>query len=234
LNSRNIEKADVAVTDRLIADEMRVALADCVIGREIIVVEETTSTNDSVLQRTTQTTREGLVVFAERQTAGRGQRNNVWESAAHKGLWFSILLRPKIDIHKSGRLTAWAVTAIAQTISEEFALAPTIKPPNDVYVDGKKVAGVLVEMRAQKNAPHLAVLGIGINVNHEVEDFSEELRPLAISLTMALDRSAKVRQSDGLVPRRGRIRRGEHVDRQRFAVALLRNLDRTYSETFGS
>ena len=217
-----IDKSGATITDRLIADEMRDALGDCIIGREIVVVEETTSTNDSILQRATQTADEGLVVFAERQTTGRGQRNNTWESAAHKGLWLSILLRPTIDIDKSGRLTTWAVSVIAQTISEQFALTATIKSPNDVYIDGKKVAGVLVEMRAQKNAPYFAVLGIGINVNHGAEDFSKELRGRAISLSMALDRSAK-----------GRIRRGEHIDRQKFAVALLRNLDRTYPETFG-
>jgi BirA family biotin operon repressor/biotin-[acetyl-CoA-carboxylase] ligase len=211
LNTRKIDKSEAAVSDRLTADEMRDELADCMIGREIIVVEETTSTNDSVLQRATQKTRQGLVVFAERQTAGRGQRNNLWESAAHKGLWFSVLLRPKIDINESGRLTYWAVNVVAQTILKEFALAATIRPPNDVYLDGKKVAGVLVEMRAQKNAPHFAVLGIGINVNHATEDFSDELRPRTISLATALDR---------------------FVDRQRFAVALLRNLDRTYCETF--
>ena len=183
-----IDKSGATITDRLIADEMHDALADCVIGREIIVVEETTSTNDSILQRATQTTREGLVVFAERQTTGRGQRNNTWESAAHKGLWFSTLLRPKISIDKSGRLTTWAVNVIAQTISEHFALVATIKSPNDVYVDGKKIAGVLVEMRAQKNAPHLAIAGIGINVNHAPEDFSTKLRSRAISLAQALDR----------------------------------------------
>ena len=208
-----IDKPGTAVTDRLTADEMRDGLGDCMIGREIVVIEETTSTNDSVLQRAAQTTHEGLVVFAERQTAGRGQRNNLWESAAHKGLWLSILLRPKIDIEKSGRLTSWAVNVIAQTISEQFALVATIKSPNDVYVDGKKIAGVLVEMRAKKNAPHFAVLGIGINVNHGVGDFSEDLRGRAISLAMVLDR---------------------HVDRQKLAVALLRNLDRTYPEMFGS
>ena len=202
-----------AAIDRLVADELRDALGVCTIGREIVVLEETASTNDSVLQRATFDTPEGLVVFAERQTAGRGQRGNTWESAAHKGLWFSILLRPKIDIGDSGRLTAWAAEAIAQTIAKEFALSATIKPPNDIYIAGKKIAGVLVEMRAQQNAPHVAISGIGINMNHRLEDFSKELRSRAISLAMVLDRQ---------------------VDRQQFAIALLRNLDRTYVETFGS
>ena len=196
---------------RLDSEVIRRALGDCTIGREIIVLEETTSTNDAVLQRTTPTTPEGFVVFAEHQTAGRGQRTNRWESAAHKGLWFSILLRPKIDISQSPRLTAWVLDAIAKMLNDKLFVAATIKAPNDIQIEGRKVAGVLVEMRAQSSAPHLAIVGIGINVNQAPEDFSEELRSRAISLSMAL---------------------GRKVDRHEFAIALLRDLDRAYSQTF--
>jgi len=206
---------------RLSEDKIRDAMSGCTIGREIFVLEATTSTNDSVLERTLPSTREGLVVFAERQTAGRGQRTNFWESVDRKGLWFSFLLRPKIDIGDSPYLAEWAARTVADTISKEFALPATVKLPNDVMVAGKKIAGVLVEMRAKKNAPHIAIIGIGVNVNHQPEDFSEELRPRAISLAMALDRSAK-----------GRIHRGEQVDRHQLAVALLRNLDVTYRQIF--
>jgi BirA family biotin operon repressor/biotin-[acetyl-CoA-carboxylase] ligase len=205
------------------AQQLRDALGPCIIGREIVVLEETTSTNDSILHRAASGAVEGLVVFAEHQTAGRGQRQNVWESAAHNGLWFSILLQPKIDIADSPRLSRWAIDTVAKTIEREFGLAATIKPPNDVYVGDKKVAGVLVEMRAQQNAPHLAVVGIGINVNQRVEDFSEELRSRAASLAMLLIRSAT-----------GRIHRGEQVDRAGFALALLRELDRTYQKCFNA
>lgn len=196
---------------QLSEDEIRAALSGCTIGREIFVLETTTSTNDSVLERTSPTTPEGLVVFAERQTAGRGQRNNSWESATGKGLWFSILLRPKIDIGESPQLAEWAARSVADTISKEFELQAMVKLPNDVVVAGKKIAGVLVEMRARKNAPHIAIVGIGVNVNHRAEDFSEELRARAISLAMTLDRE---------------------VDRHQFAVALLRNLDRSYRGAF--
>ena len=197
--------------DALSADKLRAGLQSSIIGREIVVLEETTSTNDSVFERATPTTPEGLVVFAERQTAGRGQRSNLWESTAGNGLWFSILLRPKIDIGDSPRLAEWAARTIAATISKEFALPATLKLPNDVMIAGKKVAGVLIEMRAQKNAPHIAIAGIGVNVNHRAEDFSEELRTCAISLAIALERQ---------------------VDRHQFATALLENLDRTYAEVF--
>ena len=202
----------VEALDRLIASEMQAGLGTAVIGRQITVLEQTDSTNDAILRISTPNSEEGLVLFAEDQTAGRGQRGNRWESTAGKGLWFSILLRPRIDINNSPRLTAWAAEAISDVIRHEFSLKTTIKLPNDVEIDGRKVAGVLVEMRAQEKAQHLAVAGIGINVNQSLEDFPKELQGRAISLAMALDRQ---------------------VDRQKFAIALLRNLDRSYRESFG-
>jgi len=196
---------------RLIANTLRADLGTALIGREIIVLEQTGSTNDAILQSATPDSNEGLVLFAEHQTAGRGQRGNRWESAAGKGLWFSILLRPNIDISNSHQLTAWAVEAVSETIRNEFSLETAIKFPNDIQINGRKVAGVLVEMRAQEKAPHLAVAGIGINVNQSLADFPVELQSRAISLAMAL---------------------GRHVDRQKFAVALLQNLGRTYRAGF--
>jgi BirA family biotin operon repressor/biotin-[acetyl-CoA-carboxylase] ligase len=165
------------------------------------------------LEAATPNSNQGLVLFAEHQIAGRGQRGNRWESAAGKGLWFSILLRPGIQIAESGRLTIWAIEAVSDVIRTEFSLEPGIKLPNDVQLSGRKVAGVLVEMRAQEKAPHLAVVGIGINVNQSREDFPPELQSRAISLAMAL---------------------GRPVDRRQLAAALLRYLDRTYRERFTS
>ena len=193
------------------AQKLRADVDPAIIGREIFVLDETTSTNDSVFERISPTTPEGLLVFAESQTAGRGQRSNSWESAAGKGLWFSFFLRPELDIGDSPRLAEWAARTAADTISKEFALDATVKLPNDVMIADRKVAGVLVEMRAQKNAPHIAIVGAGVNVNHQLEDFSGELRERAISLAIALDRQ---------------------IDRQQFAVALLKNLDRTYADVF--
>jgi BirA family transcriptional regulator, biotin operon repressor / biotin---[acetyl-CoA-carboxylase] ligase len=198
--------------DRLVGEDLQADLGSAVIGQEIIVLEQTGSTNDAILQISNANSKEGLVLFAEHQTAGRGQRGNRWESAAGKGLWFSILLRPRIDLATSPRLTAWAAEAISGTIQSEFPLTPTIKPPNDVQIDECKVAGVLVEMRAQKNASHLAIAGIGVNVNQSREDFPKELQSRAISLAMAV---------------------GKQVDRQKLAIAFLRKLDRTYRELFG-
>ena len=206
----------------LIADQLKAELTGAsVIGREIIILNETGSTNDAILQLASNQgaavssppslIKEGLVLFAEHQTTGRGQRGNRWESTKGKGLWFSILLRPEVQLRDSGRLTVWAVEAISDAIRAEFGVAPVIKLPNDIQLFGRKVAGVLVEMRAQKNAPHFVVVGIGINVNQSRADFPGDLQGRAISLAIALDRP---------------------VDRQEFAVALLQNLDETYRAQF--
>jgi BirA family transcriptional regulator, biotin operon repressor / biotin---[acetyl-CoA-carboxylase] ligase len=215
--------------DRLIASQLQAALPSAFIGRRIVVLEQTTSTNDAILQIASPQGaavpslaavasakegppshgHEGLVVFAEHQTAGRGQRSNRWDSAAGEGLWFSVLLRPQIQLNESYRLTVWAIEALSDVIRAEFALDSTIKMPNDVQLRGRKVAGVLVEMRAQRKAPHLAVVGIGVNANQS--DFPTELQDKATSLAMTL---------------------GRRVNRQEFAIALLRQLDRTYRQRF--
>src|SRR5438093_10732010 len=114
------------MSDRLIADELQTHSAHATIGRQIIVLEQTSSTNDAILQVATVNSNQGLVLFAEHQTAGRGQRGNRWESAAGKGLWFSVLLRPKIQINDSGRLTIWAIETISDVIRTEFSLEPAI------------------------------------------------------------------------------------------------------------
>jgi BirA family transcriptional regulator, biotin operon repressor / biotin---[acetyl-CoA-carboxylase] ligase len=209
--------------ERLIPDQLKAELPSAIIGREIMVIEETGSTNDAIFQLASfqgaavssapSLLEEGLVVFAEHQTAGRGQRGNRWESTAGKGLWFSILSRPKIQLSDSGRLTIWAIETISDVIRTEFRLEPVVKLPNDVQLCGRKVAGVLVEMRAQENAPHVAVIGVGINVNQSRDDFPPELQGSAISLAMAL---------------------GRQLDRQKFAAVILRNLDLTYREKFSS
>src|SRR5436190_18747441 len=201
--------------DQLAAHQLKAEIPDAVIGREIIVLQETSSTSDAISRVASAdglpSILEGLVVFAEHQTDGRGQRGNRWESTAGKGLWFSILLRPEIPLSNSGRLTIWAIEAISDVIRTEFGLEPAIKLPNDVQLDEHKVAGVLVEMRAQDKAPHLGMVGIGINVNQCRDDFPAELQDNAISLAMAL---------------------GREVDLQNFAIALLRKLDLTYREKF--
>jgi BirA family transcriptional regulator, biotin operon repressor / biotin---[acetyl-CoA-carboxylase] ligase len=192
------------LSDRLIATELRLGLTGCRIGNEIIVAGETTSTNDLAWEAAERGATAGFVVFAERQTQGRGQYGRRWESAPHRGLWFSVLLRPAMTLRESPRLTPLLAEVVSATIAEETGCAPTIKPPNDIYIAGRKVAGVLIEGRTAGDGSYVAVAGIGINVNQTSDDFPEELRRTAGSLAMAT---------------------GRRIDRSKLAIALLRNLE---------
>ena len=193
-------------SDRLIAKELRAGVEGCRIGNEIVVVEETASTNDLAWEAAQRGAAEGFVVFAERQTKGRGQYGRRWESAPYRGLWFSVLLRPAMTLRESPQLTALLAEVVSVTIATETGCTPAIKPPNDIYISGRKVAGVLVEGRTASDGSYLAVAGIGINVNQTIDDFPEELRATAGSLAMATGRT---------------------MSRTGLAIALLRNLDGT-------
>ncbi|MEI8063098.1 MAG: biotin--[acetyl-CoA-carboxylase] ligase [Verrucomicrobiota bacterium] len=157
--------------DRLMADDLRARLQTQVIGREILVFEETTSTNDAVERLARSQPHEGLVVFAESQSKGRGRHARPWVSPRGKGLWFSVLLRPKFSL---SRVTVAASVAVARVAGREAR----IKWPNDVTLHGRKLAGILTETRQAA-----AILGIGLNVNCRDEDFPVDLRKLVIGMT---------------------------------------------------
>lgn len=198
-------------TDPLDADALRAALGAQLIGRHLIVLAETTSTNE-VIAHMAADHAEGLVVIAETQTAGRGQYGRHWESAPGKGLWLSVLLRPRIAVAESSRITDFLALSIAETIEEKLKIETTVKPPNDVYVSSRKVAGVLVEMRVEPSGGYCAIAGLGLNVNHTLEDFPLELRERASSLALVI---------------------GHSLDRLELTVALLRKLDQRYVQLRG-
>src|SRR4030081_3522987 len=116
-------------SDRLIATELRTALKGYRIGNEIVVVEETASTNDLAWEAVKRGAAEGFVVFAERQTKGGGQYGRRWESAPYQGLWLSVLLRRGMTLRESPRLTSLLAEVVAATIAEA-GCAPTIEPPH--------------------------------------------------------------------------------------------------------
>lgn len=184
------------------------ALKGQLIGSRLQVLPHASSTNDEILQRARLGAAEGLVIFADEQTAGRGQHGKKWEARAGKALLFSILIKPRLALSESARLTQWAADAVAAAIQQLFSIDARIKPPNDIYLEDRKVAGVLAEMRAQQQGPHIAVVGIGVNVNQAPDDFSIEIRNNATSLAVVT---------------------GKSVDRQSVAIALLRELERTYA-----
>jgi len=151
-------------------------------GVPLRVLEETTSSNDELLMLGERGAPEGSLIFAERQTAGRGQFRRPWSSAPGLGLWFSLLLRMEISDDTIPSLSAFAAVALAETLGSLGIAGARIKAPNDLLVGGKKVAGILVETRPGRDS--FAVVGIGLNVNHGPGDFPEELRDRATSLAM--------------------------------------------------
>jgi BirA family biotin operon repressor/biotin-[acetyl-CoA-carboxylase] ligase len=193
--------------DRLTADDIRARLHTHLIGSDVLVFEQTTSTNDIVEQLARSGAREGLVVFAESQTRGRGRHGRSWASPRGKGLWFSVLLRPKLAPVAVSRLTVAASVAVARALRKCGRVDARIKWPNDVTVRGKKLAGILTEMRAEIDDVSLAILGIGIDVNCTPGDFPRAIGSTATSL---------------------QIETGQLQDRLGLAVCALEELDYSY------
>ena len=195
--------------DVLHADDLLACLGKTkVIGRDIRVFEQTTSTNDVMEKLARDGVKAGVVVFAESQTKGRGRLGRKWISPAHKGLWFSILLRPDLRPQETTQLTVVAAIALRRAIESETNLKPEIKWPNDILIGGKKVAGILTELSAELDRINHVILGIGVDVNLSAGEFPAELKKTATSL---------------------KIETGEAIARAELASAILRELDGDYS-----
>jgi BirA family biotin operon repressor/biotin-[acetyl-CoA-carboxylase] ligase len=196
------------VPDVLHADDLLAGLGRTgIIGRDIRVFEETTSTNDVIEKLARDNVKEGVVVFAESQTKGRGRLGRKWMSPPRKGLWFSVLLRPAMRPAKVTQLTIAASTALLRAIQAQTGLQPEIKWPNDILIRGKKVAGILTELSAELDKVKYVILGIGVDVNQGPAEFPPELRKLATSL---------------------KIETGQRQGRASLAVKILRELDHDY------
>ncbi len=176
---------------RLCPDQIEWELGTRRVGRRVAVWNRVTSTNDLAARASASAANEGLVILAEEQTAGRGSRGRAWTAPPGSSILMSVLLFPPAPLQDPAWLTAMAAVAVAGVVSEATGRDARIKWPNDVRVDGRKVAGILVE-RGQGT-----VIGIGLNVNLDGDDFPEGLRESATSLRRLLgrplDRSEVVR-----------------------------------------
>ena len=170
------------MTSRLASLDASLLTASSPWGLPVQVTEETASSNNDVLRLAESGAPSGTLLFAERQTAGRGQFGRSWLSGEPLGLWFSLLLRLEISDAIIPSLSAFAAVALAEALGEVGIRNARIKPPNDLYLAGRKTAGILIETRTGKNP--FAVVGIGLNVNQQQEDFPPDLREIAISLSI--------------------------------------------------
>lgn len=151
------------------------------IGRKIKHFEQIESTNQFAKSIANQEP-EGYVVLAEEQTKGKGRLGREWVSPKGSGIWMSIILKPNLNPMAASRLTFLAALSLVQAIRSETDLTVNIKWPNDIVWEGKKLAGVLTEMSAELDKINYVVLGTGINVNINEEEFDENLSKTATSL----------------------------------------------------
>lgn len=146
----------------------------------ILHLEEIDSTNTEVRRQSQQGALQGFVISAEKQTAGKGRRGRSWESPAGNNLYFSILLRPEVELAKTPMLTLIMAYSVARAIEQLEDMQPKIKWPNDLILSGKKICGILTEMHISEGHIEDVIIGTGMNVN--VTDFPEELADKATSL----------------------------------------------------
>ena len=130
----------------------------------ILHYEKLDSTNNLALSFAKEGAEEGTVVVAEFQTKGRGRFERTWISSRGRGLLFSILLRPNMEINAAPILTQVAAQTVVEVLAGKFKLSAKIKRPNDVLVSGKKIAGILTEASGTGNKLEYVVVGIGLNV----------------------------------------------------------------------
>jgi len=193
----------VEVPDRLTSLELAPLVSTRELGRVLHHFEEITSTNAKAFELAQEGAFAGEVVIAEAQTAGKGRRGRTWVSPPGQNLAFSVVLRPELAPQRASEITLVAAVALAETI-REAGIEATIKWPNDIQIEGRKLAGILTELCADTERVQFIVLGIGVNLNSELSDFPAEVAEIATSL---------------------RVARGQSVPRALFTAALFTKLE---------
>ncbi len=153
------------IPDLLLSHEIHHGLDTKIFGRTIHTYETLDSTMDEAFRFATDGAIEGTVVCAETQNKGRGRLGRKWTSPKAKGIYCSVILRPPLSPGRTAPLTLMAAIALVEAVKEIAGANSRIKWPNDLYLDGGKLAGILTEMRAESDAVKFVIVGIGINVN---------------------------------------------------------------------
>lgn len=161
---------------------VRAALHTGWLGKELLFFKETDSTNDELKRRAARGAGEGLMAVADVQTKGKGRRGRGWENPAGVNIAMSYLLRPSFLPDTAPMMTLVMAMAAAKGIHDTSGLDAKIKWPNDIVIDGRKLAGILTEMTAEPDYIHYVVIGTGINVNGK--DFPESIKDRATSMYM--------------------------------------------------
>lgn len=196
----SLEDSPDTLSPARIKDGLRTNL----IGKNIQYFKEIESTN-IIARQMAGSVEEGTVVIAESQTGGLGRLGRKWISP-EGGIWFSVILKPKMQPIYAPRITLLAGVAAAKVI-RGYGLPAKIKWPNDVLLNNKKVCGILTEIGAEMDSINYVILGIGIDANVDTETFPDEVRDLSTSLKKEL---------------------GHEIDRVEFVQKLLSELESLY------
>ena len=197
--------------DRLYPWEVERYLETRFVGREIIYKDSVGSTNGVAFDLALAGCGEGTCVIAETQGAGRGRLRRRWRSPYGKNIYVSSVLRPALHPSEVSSLTFISCLAAFDTLTS-MGLAPTLKWPNDVVVNGRKICGTLIELIVEPDTVRFVVIGIGLNVNMSEADMDEEIRGKATSLFLET---------------------GNCFERARVCGMLLNNLEKYYEAVKG-
>jgi len=189
--------------DRLYPPEITEGLGTKFIGRNIHYYDHLPSTMDAAMELCSQDVAEGTAVVAEYQTKGRGRLGRSWVSTKYKGIYCTFILRPDIPSSQIPVLTLMTAVSICEGIKEYAGVLAQIKWPNDILVNGKKLGGILTELKGEIDAANFVIIGFGLNVNNS----REELVPGAVSL---------------------KEEKKEEVSRQELLKEILRRIEENY------
>lgn len=192
-NIESVSKKGYRLTfcpDVLTYEEIKDHLNTEFMGRNIIHFDELDSTNSYAKKIADTLDGEGHVVITEKQLMGRGRMGRQWSSQNNSGIWMSIILRPRISIFEVSKITQVAAAAVNLAFLN-LGIESKIKWPNDIIINDKKVCGILTEMNSEINVINYVVVGIGINVNNSVNDFSDELKDIATSIKIETEKEVK-------------------------------------------
>ena len=153
------------------------------LGCEFNYHSQTNSTNEDAWQYFRDGSPDGTLILTDNQTSGKGRRDNKWLSSPEKNLTFSFILRSELEIEKMGLLPLLTGISIVKGITSATAIQTGLKWPNDIMLDGKKMGGILIESK-QSSKELGIVVGVGLNINEQILDFSETLKENAISLSI--------------------------------------------------
>ena len=175
----------VAPPDLITATEIAWQQKTKWLGKHIHAYQSVKSTNDLATALAESGADHGTIVTAEEQTQGRGRFARVWHSPSGKNIYMSTVLRPSFAPEQAPGMSIMTAVALAETIDHYCPDAVRIKWPNDVLIRGKKTAGILTELSAERGKISHVVIGVGINVNLTADEFPDELRVIATSIRRA-------------------------------------------------